>query len=457
MPTLGTVAFLSAELAAGRTTSRRLVDLALSRIAEPTGEGSRAFMKVYREAAMAEAEASDRLRALGVVRSPIEGIPISVKDLFDISGDVTRAGSLALASNPPATADATAVARLRAAGAVIVGRTATVEFAFGGVGYNPHYGTPKNPYDRESGGRIPGGSSSGAAVSVADGFCAMGLGSDTRGSIRIPSALCGLTGFKPTQRRIPRDGAFPLSYTLDSVGPLASSVACCAIYDAILAAEKPASEVCAPKPLPVEGLRLLVPKCFLFDDIDSEVSTSFERSVATLRAAGATVIEREAPALDRANNLFAGGGFSSPESFQIHRPILAEHRDKYDPRVADRIAAGEGFPAADYIQLGFDRAAVIAEATEFMRGFDAIIYPTCPMVAPTIAEATKDDASYVKINLTLLRNPGLTNMLDGCAASLPCHRQGEAPVGLTVAGMGGSDEHILSVAGGIEAALAASA
>lgn len=452
MPSLGTVAVLSAELAAGRTTSRRLVDLALSRCTDPTGEGPRAFMKVYREAALAEAEASDRLRALGVVRSPVEGIPISVKDLFDVSGDVTLAGSVALASNPPAAADAIAVARLRAAGAIIVGRTATVEFAFGGVGINPHYGTPRNPYDRAGGGRVPGGSSAGAAVSVADGCCAMGLGSDTRGSVRIPSALCGVTGFKPTQRRVPRDGCFPLSYTLDSVGPLASSVACCAVYDAILSAEGPAAAARPPQPLPADRMQLLVPQGYLLEGLDAATAAAFERTLMLLRNAGATVVLRDAPCLTTANNLYAGGGFSAPEAFHLHRSILEKHRDKYDPRVADRIAAGRGFPADDYIQLGLDRAQAISGAEELMRGFDAMLYPTCPIIAPTLEEASGE--GYVGINLTLLRNTGLANMLDGCAVSLPCQVEGQAPVGLTVAGMGGRDAHILAVAMGVEAVLA---
>ena len=217
---LPTVATLAADLGAGRTTSRRLVEQALQRIGDPKGEGPRTFMKVYTDAALAEADASDRLRALGVVRSAVEGIPISVKDLFDVAGDTTLAGSKALVGAPAAAADAPAVARLRAAGAIVVGRTAMVEFAFGGVGLNPHYGCPKNPWDRASGGRVPGGSSSGAAVAIADGMCTMALGSDTRGSVRIPSSLCGVTGFKPTASRVPKAGAFPLSYTLDSVSAL---------------------------------------------------------------------------------------------------------------------------------------------------------------------------------------------------------------------------------------------
>lgn len=202
VPVRATVAATAADLAAGATTALKLLDQALTRISAADGEGSRAFMKVYEQAARAEAAHSDALRAQGVVRSPLEGIPVSVKDLFDVAGDVTRAGSKALASAPPATVDAPAIARLRAAGAVIVGRTVTVEFAFGGVGLNPHYGTPKNPFDRSGGGRVPGGSSAGAAVSVADGMCVMGLGTDTRGSVRIPAALCGVTGAAAATRAL---------------------------------------------------------------------------------------------------------------------------------------------------------------------------------------------------------------------------------------------------------------
>jgi aspartyl-tRNA(Asn)/glutamyl-tRNA(Gln) amidotransferase subunit A len=263
-----TVAQLAADLAAGRTTSRRLTEEALSRIADPAGEGARAFIKVYAEGALAAADFSDRLRKEGVRRSQVDGLPVSLKDLFDVAGDVTRAGSKVLEIH--AKADAPAVARLRAAGAVFVGRTNMVEFAFGTTGINPHYGTPKSPWDRGT-GRIPGGSSSGAGVAQADGMCVMALGTDTRGSIRVPSAFNGVAGFKPTARRVPREGAFPLSYTLDSIGPLANSVACCAAYDAILAGEAP-----EPLPaLPAKGLRLLLPKSTVREGLDKEVATAF--------------------------------------------------------------------------------------------------------------------------------------------------------------------------------------
>jgi len=278
-----TVAELSRDLAEGRTTSRKLVEQALARIADANGEGARAFVKTYAETARAEAALADRLRAAGIVRSPVDGLPVSVKDLFDVGGDVTRAGSKLLAGAAPAERDAPAVARLRAAGAVIVGRTNMVEFAFGTTGINPHYGTPRNPWDRKT-GRIPGGSSSGAAVGQADGMSVMALGSDTRGSIRGPAALCGLVGFKPTARRVPRDGAFPLSYTLDSIGPLANTVDCCAAYDAVLAAEAP-----APLPqLPAKGLRLLVPRSSVLEELEAPVAQAFAAALKALTAAAAS-------------------------------------------------------------------------------------------------------------------------------------------------------------------------
>src|SRR5512138_348080 len=263
-----TVAQLERDLMAGRVTSRALVEQALERIASPEGEGARAFMKVCAESARQDADYSDKLRKAGVRRSRVDGLPVSLKDLFDVAGDVTRAGSKVLAI--AAQEDAAAVARLRAAGAVFIGRTNMVEFAFGGVGLNPHYGTPRNPWDRKT-GRVPGGSSSGAAVAQAEGMCVMALGSDTRGSIRQPAALCGVVGFKPTARRVPRDGAFPLSYTLDSVGPLANSVGCCAAYDAVLSGDADALVEMSAK-----GLRLLVPRSIAISDLDEQVARSFE-------------------------------------------------------------------------------------------------------------------------------------------------------------------------------------
>ena len=382
------------------------------------------------------------------MRSPVDGLPVSVKDLFDVAGDVTRAGSKVLADAAPAPVDAPAIARLRAAGAVIVGRTNMVEFAFGAVGTNPHYGTPRNPWDRAT-GRVPGGSSSGAAVSVADGMCVMGLGTDTRGSIRQPAALCGTAGFKPTARRVSRQGAFPLSYTLDSVGPLANSIACCAAYDAVLAGE-PAGGLAE---IPARGLRLLLPRSSALDDLDPEVSRAFEASLEALARAGAAIEERKVPAFDRQAEYFKNGGFAAAEAYAIHRRWLGR-LDDYDSRIAKRVVLGKDIAGWEYVELGRMREAYIAEIAALMAAFDAFLMPTSPCIAPTIAEASASDEAYFRWNGRILRNTGLVNFLDGCAATLPCQARGQAPVGLTVAGLPMSDRRLLAVARAVECVLA---
>ena len=441
-----TVTQLSADLGAGRITSRELVEQALARIADPAGEGARAFLKVYAESARAEADHSDRLRRAGVRRSPVDGLPVSLKDLFDVAGDVTRAGSKVLTHK--ASEDAAAVSRLRAAGAIFIGRTNMVEFAFGGVGLNPHYGTPKNPWDRKT-GRVPGGSSSGAAVAQADGMCAMALGSDTRGSIRQPAALCGVVGFKPTARRVPREGAFPLSYTLDSIGPLANSAACCAAYDAVLAGEpvQPLPE------FPARGMRLLLPRSSALADLDADVGKAFERALQRLSQAGAVISEVAVAAFDRQDQYFKGGGLAGAEVVHIHKPYAARIAE-YDPRVGKRIAMGGAVSGADYVGLLELRARFMREVEALAAPHDAIVMPSVPCVAPTIAEADASDEDYFRWNLRIMRNNGLINFLDGCAVTLPCHERGAAPVGFMVCGTAGRDRHVLAVSAAVERTLA---
>ncbi len=442
-----TVAQLCADLASGATTSRELVEQAFARIVDPAGEGARAFIKMYADSARAEADFSDRLRHAGVRRSPVDGLPVSVKDLFDVAGDVTRAGSRILEKSPAAKKDAAAVARLRAAGAVLIGRTNMVEFAFGGVGLNPHYGTPKNPYDRAT-GRVPGGSTSGGAVAQADGMCVMALGSDTRGSIRQPAALCGVAGFKPTARRVPREGALPLSFTLDSVGPLANSVACCALYDAILAGEPPA----ALPEIPAQGLRLLLPRSSALEDLDNHVTKTFVSTLSRLARAGAALTEVKTPAFDRQGDYFKGGGYAGAEAYHVHKPYLGRLAE-YDPRVGKRVLLGRDISAADYLALGDVRAAFIREVEALAAPYDAIIMPTVPCVAPTIAETEASDDEYFRWNFRIMRNTGLVNFFDGCAVTLPCHATGTAPVGLMVCGTAMSDRRVLAVAAAVEQAL----
>src|SRR6516225_6173262 len=248
-----TLAALADDLEAGRTSARQLVEDCLARIADPAGEGQRTFIRVDREAALEAADAMDRLRKAKAAPSRFAGIPVSIKDLFDIRGQVTRAGSRALEDSAPAERDAPAVARLRRAGMIVIGRTNMTEFAYSGIGINPHYGTPKGAWRRDV-RHVPGGSSSGAAVSIVDRMAYGALGTDTGGSCRIPAAYNGIVGYKPTQRRIPLEGGVPLSFTLDSYGPLARSVNCCAVLDAVLANEP----VIALRPRPIRGMRLAV-------------------------------------------------------------------------------------------------------------------------------------------------------------------------------------------------------
>ena len=439
---------LAAELAARKTTSQALVEDALTRIAIASGEGARVFMRTHRESALAEARASDTLRAHGLVPSPLAGIPVSVKDLFDVAGDITRAGSKALADDAPANADATVIRRLRQAGAIIVGRTNMVEFAFSGLGLNPHYGTPKNPWDRTT-GRIPGGSSSGAAVSVSDGMAAMGLGTDTGGSVRIPAALCGLTGFKPTARRIPKDGTFPLSTSLDSIGPIATSVACCALVDSILAGDAPQ----VPQALPLKGLRLGVVQDYVLEGLDGAVADAFGKALAKLSQAGASVTDVRFEALQGMPQLNQKGGLVVAEAHAIHRELIARRKADYDPRVASRILRGADMSAADYIDLLAQRAAMIAQSARLAAPYDALLMPTVAMVAPAIAPLEADDQLYGKTNLALLRNPSVVNFLDACALSIPCHQPGQGPVGLMVVGQSGEDRRLLAVGLALESAL----
>ena len=443
-----TILTLAGELAARKTTSRALVEDALMRIALPSGEGARAYLRTHRESALAEAQASDALRAHGIVPSPLAGIPISVKDLFDVAGDITRAGSRVLADAAPATVDALVVRRLRQAGAIIVGRTNMVEFAFSGLGLNPHYGTPRNPWDRTT-GRIPGGSSSGAAVSVSDGMAAMGLGSDTGGSVRIPAALCGLTGFKPTARRIPKDGTFPLSTTLDSIGPIARSVACCALVDSILAGDAPN----VPSALPLKDLRLGVVKDYVLDGLDRDVAVAFDKALAKLSEAGARVSDVRFEALQMLPQINRQGGVVVAEAYAIHRKLIDERAAQYDPRVRSRALLGADISAADYIEVLRVRARLIEESARIALPYDALLMPTVAVIAPAIAPLEADDRLYGKTNLAILRNPSVVNFLDGCALSIPCHEPGAGPVGLMVVEQSGEDRRLLAVGLAVESAL----
>jgi aspartyl-tRNA(Asn)/glutamyl-tRNA(Gln) amidotransferase subunit A len=442
-----TLASLAEDLAHGRTSARKLVDECLARIGDAAGEGIRTFIHVDKDAAIAAAEAMDRLRAANAAPSRYAGIPVSIKDLFDIKGQVTRAGSRALEDSPPAEADATVVARLRRAGFVVIGRTNMTEFAYSGIGINPHYGTPKGYWQRQV-GHVPGGSSSGAAVSVADQMAYGALGTDTGGSCRIPAAYNGIVGFKPTQRRVPLDGGVPLSFSLDSFGPLARSVACCAVLDAVLADEA----ITPLQPRSIKGMRLAVPTTVALDELEDAVAKTFERALETLSKHGALIERIAVPEFLDVGVMSVKGGFAAAESYAWHRYLLTSKGDVYDPRVSSRILRGEAITAAEYIDLIGARRSLIARTEKRIAPYDALVMPTSAITPPRIADLA-DDKAFTKANLLSLRNCTLVNMIDGCAISLPAHRQGEAPVGLMLAASGGADRRIFELAAGMEAAI----
>jgi aspartyl-tRNA(Asn)/glutamyl-tRNA(Gln) amidotransferase subunit A len=437
-----TIAALAADLAAGRTTSVELTRQALARIEDERGEGKRAFIAVYHEAAMAAAAASDRMRSFGVVPSPLAGIPLSIKDLLDVRGEITRAGSVVRNDAAPAPADAPVVARLRAAGAIFVGRTNMTEFAYGGLGLNPHYGTPGCPADRS---RIPGGSTSGGGVSVADGMAVAAIGSDTGGSVRIPAAFCGITGFKPTQPRVPREGAFPLSWELDSIGPLAASVACCATLDAVLAGEP----VEVPAASPLKLARFALPKAPFFDGVDTVVGKAFEAVLSALSRAGADIVEISMPEID---DILLVRRLIPMEAYAHHRAVLAAHGDRFDPLVRTRLEDAAKAPASEFIELKQYRRALIARCAALTLDYDAVLMPTVAVVPPRIAEVTAKQA-YLEQSAIVTRLTSVGNCLDRCAISLPCSQPGSLPVGLSLMGEHGADRALLATALAVEAVI----
>ncbi len=378
---------------------------------------------------------------------PLAGMTVSIKDLFDVAGQVTKAGSTVLTNAPAATADCPAVARLRAADAILAGRTNMVEFAFSGVGINPHYGTPVNPADTTV-ERIPGGSSSGAAVSVATGAARAGLGSDTGGSIRIPAALCGIVGFKSTARLVPTTGALPLSTSLDTVCAVTRSV-----RDAVTVHEVLAARSVKLPGKPLANCRFAIARTLMQDSLDNTVASAFERTLKLLRLSGAQIEEIDLSEISELASINATGGLSAAESYAWHRKLIATHQADYDPRVAMRILRGASMTAYEYIDLLAARAQWINRTASRLQGFDAVLSPTVPIVAPPIATVLNDDAEFFRVNGLLLRNTAVVNMLDGCGISLPCQSPDELPVGLMLWHAALHDDTVLDAALQVESAL----
>jgi len=430
------------------TSARERLEAALGRIDDPKGEGARACLTVYRDQAKAAADAADARAKAGVSLGPLDGTIVSIKDLFDVAGEVTRVGSKVFAEEgKPATADAPVVRRLRAGGAVIVAKTNMSEFAYTGIGANPHFGTPGNPADRK---RVPGGSSSGAAVAAADGMCEIAIGTDTGGSCRIPGALCGIVGYKPSRQRIPTAGAFPLSYSIDSIGPIARSVEACARADAVMA-----NETYVPlEPVSLNGLRIGVVEGYPIENLDETVDLKFSDAVARLNKAGAHISEEKLSLLDDMAQVNSKGGVQPAEAFSIHRDLLSRRADAIDPNVQVRLERARTVSAADYIDMVRERARLIRSMDDRIADVDVLAWPTTPMVAPTMQEVAAPD-EFARKNAMLLRNTVIVNFFDLCAISVPIPRGSGLPAGFMLVARNGQDQRLFRIAAAIERLFAA--
>jgi aspartyl-tRNA(Asn)/glutamyl-tRNA(Gln) amidotransferase subunit A len=426
-----------------KSSTRERLAQVLTRIDDPQGQGAQACLSVYRDEAIAAADAADARARAGITLGPLDGAIVSIKDLFDVAGEVTRAGSRVLfEEGKPAVHDAPVVRRLRAAGAVIVAKTNMSEFAFTGLGINPHYGTPANPADRA---RVPGGSSSGAAVAVADGFCDIAIGSDTGGSVRIPASFCGVTGFKPSRQRVPTEGAFPLSYTLDSIGPLARSVAACANADAVLAGEA----AWTLDAMPLGGLRLGVAQGLPLENLDDTVGRRFPEALDRLERNGARLSYEKLPIFDEMMQVLGRASILVAEVYSIHKERLERRGDDVDQIVRARVNKGVDITAADYINVMRARAALIRAMDASLADVDALVLPTTPIVAPRVDEVGTPK-EFMARNAMALRNTTIANFFDLTAVSLPLPRDGGLPTGLMLFARNGHDRRLLRIAAAVE-------
>ena len=419
---------------------RDTLERALDRIADPKGEGARTCLTVYANTARAAADAADARAGSGISLGPLDGAIVSIKDLFDVAGEVTRAGSKVLAEEgKPAVTDATVVRRLRAAGAIIVAKTNMSEFAFTAIGVNPHFGTPGNPADRS---RVPGGSSSGAAVAVADGMCEIAIGSDTGGSVRMPAALCGIVGFKPSRQRVATEGAFPLSYSYDSIGPLARSVGDCAKADAILAGE----DFSPLLPTVLDGLRVGIVEGQPLANLDAAVGTAFAAAIDKFDRAGVRLTREKLSLLDDMAAVDAKGGIIGAEACAVHRERIARRGSDIDANVRHRIERGCAISAADFVDMVRERGRLIGAMDEALEFFDVLAMPTIPIMAPTIAEVA-DQKAFADANAIVRRNTVIGNFFDLCGITLPL--SAPLPIGLMLLARNGDDRKLLRIAAAI--------
>ena len=423
------------------TSSARL-EQCLDRIKDPKGQGNIIFTRLYEETARQDAAASDARLAAGRPLSAIDGNIVSIKDLFDVAGDVTTAGSRLMSKNAPAESDAPIVQTLRRAGAVIIGKTHMTEFAFSAVGMNPHFGDPGNPDDVT---RIAGGSSTGAAIAIRLGMCDMSVGSDTGGSIRMPSALCGTVGLKPTQARIPREGMVPLCPSFDTAGAIAANVQDCAKLDAVLAGGSK-SEI---EPLTLEGLRIGVPESYFFDGMETPVQEAFEATLERLKQSGALLVKaRMDEILADMNTVNERATFPNVESSYVFRQQMKDDPDAVDPFIRSRIERGMSIEASHYIWMTEQRSDLMSRIDAAMQFLDFIVTPTVPILAAKIEDMRNPD-QLATTNLLLLRNTWVANFFNLPAMSLPINNGGLS-IGLQIFGKRAEDKRVLSAALAVE-------
>jgi aspartyl-tRNA(Asn)/glutamyl-tRNA(Gln) amidotransferase subunit A len=407
------------------------------------------FLALTRERAEREAKAASKRIKAGRSLGLLDGLPVAWKDLFDLAGTVTTAGSVVLKDNPPAEADAAVVAAMSAAGMVCVGRTNMNEFAFSAIGVNPHYGTPRNPASTDV-HRIPGGSSAGSAVSVAAGLVPLAIGSDTGGSIRIPAAMTGIVGYKATRGRYAMKGVFPLAGSLDSLGPL-----CLTVQDAVWA-DAAMHSLTAPviRRAELADLSIVVPETIVFDEAEAEVVSAFEAAIKRIEAAGVRVRRRPFPSFAAIFELMRRhGALVNAEAYALHRERLASpDAARMDHRVVTRVRIGEKVTVSDYIALLDARDRLIHETVESLQTGDLIAHPTLPHVAPPVAPLLADDDLFYKVNTRTLRNTLIGNFLDFCGISIPCgFGAAGMPVGFLLSAPHHQDDRLLSAALALEA------
>jgi len=436
-----TAAELGADLRAGRRDAVDLVEQTLAAIAAFPDQTI--FTQVTAARARKEAKAARaRLRA-GLPLSPLDGVPVAWKDLFDVEGRVTTAGSKALARNAPAREDAALIKAAGRAGLVLIGLVNMSEFAFSGIGLNPHFGTPRNPHDQKI-ARAPGGSSSGSGVVVATGLTTLAIGTDTGGSIRVPASFNGVVGYKTSSGHFPMDGAFPLSRTLDTLGPLADTVEDCMLADAALrGAVAPEARRGA-----VADLRLYVPETVVLEGCQPAVVANFEAAIDRLAGAGAKIERRPLPQLQAVQDLTARRGpLVSAEALHVHRErVSGPDAEIMDRRVVKRIRQGETMTAFDLVDVLHSRQRLIAEARAAI-GAAIVAFPTTPNVAMPIAPLEADDELFARENLKTLRNTALGNFLDWCGVAIPCGVDGDGmPTSLLLSAPHGRDAAVLSAA-----------